>query len=219
MAAAKIDVFRSLAPLDPGRVVRGQYAGYRDLPDVATDSDTETLVALETRIDNRRWEGVPIFLRHGKRMAEGRRVVTVVLREPSMSMFEEHLGAGRSTRRDELVFEIGDPGGITINFQSKEPGASMLLGPAQLKFDYKSNFDPRCELEAYQRLLHDAMEGDQTLFTRARGIERLWEVADPLLVAPPPVERYEPGTWGPPSVDALITPNVWHLPDGRSSGT
>lgn len=215
MGSAKFDVFSALEPLDPKRVVRGQYSGYRGLDEVADDSDTETLVALETRIDNERWDGVPIYLRHGKRMPEGRRVVTVVLKEPSMAMFSEHLGASRATIGDKLVFEIGEPGGIVINFQTKEPGPSMLLGPAQLEFDYKSDFDPRCELEAYQRLLHDAMLGDHTLFTRAEGIERLWEVAAPLLAAPPPVELYEPGTWGPPSVDALITPNVWHLPDSQ----
>ena len=209
LADAKQAVFDALQPLDPARVVRGQYDGYRDADGVAADSDTETMVAVEARIDNARWDGVPIYLRTGKKMAQGRRVITLTLKEPPMEMFPEAAG----THADELVFEIGEPGSIRITFQSKEPGPTMTLGEAHLDFTYKQNFDPRCELEAYERLLHDAMLGDQTLFNRAEGIERLWEVSAPLLAAPQPVQPYSPGSWGPAAVDDLIGSNGWYLPD------
>ncbi len=212
MAEARQKVFNALELLDPAKVVRGQYVGYRESDQVADDSDTETLIALEARINNERWDGVPIYLRTGKRMPESRRVITVKLKQPTMDLFTEQIAAGRTTDGDELVFEIGEPGSIKVNFQSKEPGPAMVVGPAQLKFSYKQNFDPRCELEAYERLLHDAMMGDRTLFTRAEGIERLWQVAEPLLKSPPPVELYEPDTWGPDSVQGLVKPATWHLP-------
>ncbi len=209
LAEEKQRVFAALQPVDPARVVRGQYAGYRDLPKVADDSDTETMVALEVTIDNDRWAGVPILLRTGKELPEGRRVITLRLRQPEMEIFPRD---GRP-HGNEIVFEIAEPGGIRINFLSKEPGPSMVLGPAHLDLDYKSSFDPRCELEAYERLLHDAMLGDRTLFNRAEGIERLWEVAAPLLADPPPVQPYERGTWGPDAAVGLAGPAGWHLPE------
>lgn len=209
LATEKQQVFRALQPVDVAHVVRGQYAGYRDIPEVADDSDTETMVALRVEIDNDRWSGVPILLRTGKQLPQGRRVITLRLKQPPMNMFPrdgyDHGG--------EIVFEIGEPGGIRINFLAKEPGPSMVLGPAHFDFAYKTDFDPRCGLEAYQRLLHDAMLGDRTLFNRAEGIERLWEVAAPLLAAPPPVEVYRKGTWGPASAGGLAGPGGWHLPD------
>lgn len=205
--AEKQRVFDALVPLDPARVVRGQYDGYLDADGVAPGSDTETLVALEARIDNARWDGVPIFLRTGKRMPVGKRVITVKLQHPPMGMFD-----GDGTHGNELVFEIGEPGRIRVNFTAKEPGARMELGDAHMDFDYKQNFDPRCELEAYERLLHDAMLDEHMLFNRAEGIERLWEVSAPLLGAPPPVRTYAPGTWGPEGVAELIAPHHWQLP-------
>lgn len=210
LAAAKQEVFRSLQPIDPACVVRGQYDGYRDIAEVADDSDTDTLVALRVEIDNPRWAGVPILLRTGKRMPEGRRVVSLRLQDAPLHLFPEQ----EASPSDELVFEIGEPGSIRINFLSKEPGPTMALGPAHLDFVYGSSFNARCELEAYQRLLHDAMLGDRTLFNRAEGIERLWEVSAPLLDALPPVQPYEPGTWSPDGVADLAGPGGWHLPDG-----
>jgi glucose-6-phosphate 1-dehydrogenase len=205
--AEKQRVFDALQPLDPARVVRGQYDGYLDADGVAPGSGTETLVALEARIDNARWDGVPIFLRTGKRMPVGTRVITVKLQHPPMGMFD-----GNETHGNELVFEIGEPGRIRVNFTAKEPGARMELGDAHMEFDYKQNFDPRCELEAYERLLHDAMLDEHMLFNRAEGIERLWEVSAPLLDDPPPVRTYAPGTWGPEGVAELIAPHHWQLP-------
>ncbi len=208
LQAEKQRVFDALLPLDPARVVRGRYEGYLDADGVAPGSDTETMVALETRIDNARWDGVPIYLRTGKRMPMGKRVVILKLKRPPMTMFDD-----RDVHGDELVFEIGEPGHIRVNFVSKEPGVSMELGPARMDFDYKQSFDPRQELEAYERLLHDAMLNDHMLFNRAESIERLWEVSAPLLENPPPVKPYAPGTWGPSEVDdLLVPPHHWRLP-------
>jgi glucose-6-phosphate 1-dehydrogenase len=210
LAAEKQRVFDALLPLDPSRVVRGQYEGYRDIPAVADDSDTETLVAVEARIENERWDGVPFYLRTGKRMPEMRRVITLTLKHAPLHLFPEDVGA----RNDQLVFEIGEPGSIRIHFMSKEPGPAMVLGPAHFDFEYRKSFHARQELEAYERLLHDAMLGERMLFNRAEGVERLWEVSAPLLDAPPPVQPYAQDTWGPDGIDALVAPHSWYLPDG-----
>ncbi len=207
LGTEKQRVLDALQPLDPSRVVRGQYDGYRRSPDVADDSDTETMVALEARIDNARWDGTPIHLRTGKRLPVGRRVITLSLHRPPLHMFPRDVGA----HGDKIVFEIGEPGSIRVEFQSKEPGPSMILGGAHMDFLYKSNFDPTRELEAYERLLHDALLGDRTLFNQAASIERLWEVGAPLLAAPPPVQPYAQGTWGPAAVDELVAPHSWQV--------
>ena len=209
LAEAKLAVFDAIQPMDPAKVVRGQYDGYLSEPGVSPDSDTETFVALEVRIDNPRWSGVPFYLRTGKNLAQGRRVVTLAFRKPEHQLFDgDH-------RADVLSFEIAEPGALTLHLLAKEPGPHMTLGRAPLRFDYASATGERNELEAYQRLLHDAMTGDRTLFTRAPGIERLWEVAAPLLASPPPLHRYEPGSWGPDAVTDLVAPHHWHLPDAH----
>ena len=200
-----------MKPLDPSRVVRGQYEGYLSEDGVAPDSDTETFVALEVEIENWRWAGVPFFLRTGKQLPQGRRVVTIAFKEPALRMFPVANGFGPN----ELVFEIAEPGGISANFLAKVPGATMELGPASLDFHYEESFCTKNQLEAYERLIHDAMIGDATLFNRADGIERLWEIATPLLEGPHPVEPYAPGSWGPKSTYELVAPRRWHLPDGR----
>jgi glucose-6-phosphate 1-dehydrogenase len=208
LVAEKVKVFQAVRPLDPARVVRGQYDGYLDEPGVNAGSDTETFVALEAAIDSWRWAGVPFYLRTGKQLAQGRRVITIVFKEPVLRMFGEN-----GHRPNELVFEVAEPGAITVNFLAKQPGATMALGPARLDFRYEQSFCTENQLEAYERLIHDAMLGDRTLFTRADGIERLWEVATPLIESPPPVERYAAGSWGPDAVNDLIAPRTWHLPD------
>ncbi|NDE77877.1 MAG: glucose-6-phosphate dehydrogenase, partial [Chitinophagaceae bacterium] len=142
LAAEKQRVFDAMLPIDPARVVRGQYEGYRDIPGVAPDSDVETMIALEVAIENERWDGVPFYLRTGKRMPEGRRVITVHCKHAPMHLFPEADG----TRPDQMVFEIGEPGSIRVNFVSKAPGPRMLLGDAHLDFEYRKNFHPRDEL-------------------------------------------------------------------------
>jgi glucose-6-phosphate 1-dehydrogenase len=114
---------------------------------------------------------------------------------------------------NKLVIDLGEPGGITANFLAKVPGARMVLGSARMSFHYEDSFCIANQLEAYERLIHDAMVGDHTLFTRSDGIERLWEVAAPVLGDPPSVQPYAPGTWGPVAVHDFIAPHRWQLPE------
>jgi len=105
---------------------------------------------------------------------------------------------------------------IRIDFLAKDPGATMRLGAAELVFRYGDSFTVANQLEGYERLIHDAMLGDHTLFTRADGIERLWELSAPLLQRPPTAIPYSPGSWGPAAIDQLVAPHRWHLPDTDS---
>jgi glucose-6-phosphate 1-dehydrogenase len=212
----KAKVFDALKPLDVAHVVRGQYAGYRDERGVAAGSATETMAAVRAEIDNWRWAGVPFFLRSGKRLAASRQVITIGFHQPPLRMFpidRNHLPAGK---RNEIVIDFADPGAITVGFLAKEPGATMDLGAAEMTFRYADSFCADCGLEGYERLLLDAMLGDQSLFTRADGIERLWEISAPLLDNPPPIQPYAPGSWGPqPALDHLAAPYRWELTGGR----
>jgi glucose-6-phosphate 1-dehydrogenase len=210
----KNKVFRSLCPLDVRQVVRGQYEGYRDTPGVAKDSDTETFVALRCEVDNWRWAGVPFFLRTGKQMAESARIVSIAFREPPKSMFPAGSGVG-AQGPDHLTFDLADSARLSLSFYGKRPGPGMVLDKLSLQFALYETGHQDDALEAYERLIHDAMIGDQTLFTNAEGIERLWEVSSPLLEHPPPVLPYWRGSWGPDAMNQLVAPNAWRLPFER----
>ena len=205
----RVKAFHALRPLTPDCVVRGQYAGYRELEGVAPDSDTETFVAGRVFIDNWRWADVPFYFRSGKRMAEGRRVLTIVFKKPALSLFERAEVPTDSIDANHLTFDLGDPGSISASFLAKDPGWELDLTDARMDFHYDAGDGL---LEAYERLIHDALIGDKTLFTRADGIERLWEVVQPVLDDPPAVLPYEPGSWGPEAATELIAPRRWHLP-------
>jgi glucose-6-phosphate 1-dehydrogenase len=209
----KAKVFEALRLIDPRHVVRGQYRGYRSDPGVRADSDTETMVALRADVENWRWHGVPFFLRSGKCMAAGRQVITLGFHEPPLRMFRAHRQDIPAGRVNEIVIDFADPGSISVEFLAKVPGPELSLGQAKMVFSYKESFVTANALEGYERLILLAMIGDQSLFCRSDGIERLWEISTPLLENPPPVEPYEPGSWGPPSVEKLISPYRWHLPE------
>jgi len=208
----KNKVFRSLSPIEPHHVVRGQYTGYVDEPGVASRSETETFIALKCEIDNWRWAGVPFYLRTGKRMAEGSRIISIAFREPPRSMFPAGSGVG-AHGPDHLTFDLADASRLSLSFYGKRPGPGMRLDKQSLQFSLHENSDV---LEAYERLIHDAMSGDHTLFTTAEGIERLWELSTPLLDNPPPVRPYAPGSWGPNAIHQLIAPHAWRLPFERA---
>jgi len=211
----KNKVFRSMLPLDPNNVVRAQYAGYRAEKGVDPVSDTETFVALKCLIDNWRWAGVPFYLRTGKRMAEGQRIISIAFREPPKSMFPAGSGIG-SQGPDHLTFDLADASKVSLSFYGKRPGPGMRLDKLSLQFAMHDTGLIGDVLEAYERLILDAMRGDHTLFTTAEGIERLWEVSAPLLETPPPVRFYEPGSWGPKAIHQLIAPHAWRLPFERA---
>ena len=211
----KNKVFRSLLPLDPANVVRGQYAGYRGEDGVDPASDTETFIALKCLIDNWRWAGVPFYLRTGKRLAEGQRIISIAFREPPKSMFPAGSGVG-SQGPDHLTFDLADASKMSLSFYGKRPGPGMRLDKLSLQFAMHDTGLAGEVLEAYERLILDAMRGDHTLFTTAEGIERLWKVSEPLLEAPPPVRFYEPGSWGPKAIHQLVAPHAWRLPFERA---
>jgi glucose-6-phosphate 1-dehydrogenase len=204
-------VFDALRPIDVRHVVRGQYSGYRSEPGVPADSDTETMIALRVEVENWRWHGVPFFLRSGKCLAASRQVVTLGFHEPPLRMFRAHRRDAPMGRVNEIVIDFADPGSIAIEFMAKKPGPEMTLGATSMNFRYDESFAQSNALEGYERLILLAMLGDQSLFTRADGIERVWEISEPLLTDPPPVQPYERGSWGPKEVDKLIAPHRWHL--------
>jgi glucose-6-phosphate 1-dehydrogenase len=207
-------VFDSMSPLRPENVIRGQYAGYRDEDGVAADSDTETFVAIKAFVDNWRWEGVPFYLRSGKRLGESRHLLTIAYARPPRRMFPLDCNQiAESFGHDHLTFELGDPGSISASFLAKVPGPTIELGEAHMRFSYADTFGGTEEaLDAYERLIHDVMVGDRTLFSSSAAIERLWEISEPVLEQPPPAQVYEPGSWGPAEIDGLIAPRRWHLP-------
>jgi glucose-6-phosphate 1-dehydrogenase len=213
LRAEKAKVYDALKPIDVRHVVRGQYEGYRQEPGVAPDSQTETMVALKAEVDNWRWHGVPFFLRSGKSMGAGRQVITLGFHEPPLRMFKAHRKDVPDGRRNEIIIDFADPGSITAKFLAKEPGAETTLGNEKMIFKYADSFAAANALEGYERLILDAMLGDQALFTSSDGIQRLWEISEPLLQSPPPVEPYPRGSWGPASVSELIEPFRWHLPN------
>ena len=210
----KYKVFRSMLPIKPHDVVRGQYNGYRGEEGVSPESDTETFIALKCTIDNWRWAGVPFYLRTGKRLAEGQRIISIAFREPPKSMFPADSGVG-AQGPDHLTFDLADVSKMSLSFYGKRPGPGMRLDKLSLQFAMNDTGLVGEVLEAYERLILDAMRGDRTLFTNAEGIERLWEVSTPLLESPPPVRLYAPGSWGPNSMHQLIAPHAWRLPFER----
>jgi glucose-6-phosphate 1-dehydrogenase len=211
----KNKVFRSMLPIQPADVVRGQYIGYRGEEGVAAESDTETFIALKCSIDNWRWAGVPFYLRTGKKLAEGQRIISIAFREPPKSMFPEGSGIG-AHGPDHLTFDLADAAKTSLSFYGKRPGPGMRLDKHSLQFAMNDTGQISDVLEAYERLILDAMRGDHTLFTTAEGIERLWEVSVQLLESPPPVRTYSPGSWGPNAIHQLIAPHAWRLPFERT---
>jgi glucose-6-phosphate 1-dehydrogenase len=211
----KLKVFRSMRPLEPHNVVRGQYAGYRELDEVADDSDTETFVALKVEIDNWRWAGVPFFLRTGKKMAEGARIISIAFKEPPRTMFPQGSGVG-AAGPDHLTFDLADQSRMSLSFYGKRPGPGMKLEKLSMQFATHETGSSKAVLEAYERLIHDAMRGDHTLFTTAEGIETLWDVSHQLINDPPPVRGYAPGSWGPNAIHQLVAPHAWRLPFERT---
>jgi glucose-6-phosphate 1-dehydrogenase len=209
----KSKVFESMLPLKKDDLVFGQYEGYRDEKGVAKDSQTETFAAARVVIDNWRWSGIPFYLRTGKRMTEKRWAVTLAFREPPKQMFRqvEVRGPGRT----HLTMEMGPNEGIAVSFLAKVPGPSIEIAPARMEFRYAGSFGSEL-IEAYERLIHDALVGDRTLFTRCDGIERVWELVEKVIDDPPPIYPYPQGTWGPKEAEELIAPLRWHLPEEPS---
>jgi glucose-6-phosphate 1-dehydrogenase len=211
----KLKVFRSMQPIESHNVVRGQYLGYREHDEVSDDSDTETFIALKVEIDNWRWAGVPFFLRTGKKMAEGARIISIAFKEPPRTMFPQGSGVG-AAGPDHLTFDLADQSRMSLSFYGKRPGPGMKLEKLSMQFATHETGSSKGVLEAYERLIHDAMRGDHTLFTTAAGIEELWDKSSELVSSPPPVRMYAPGSWGPNAIHQLVAPHAWRLPFERA---
>jgi len=210
----KNKVFRCMLPIQPSDVVRGQYDGYRAEEGIDPESETETFIAMRCSIDNWRWADVPFYLRTGKRLAEGQRIISIAFREPPKSMFPANSGVG-AQGPDHLTFDLADSSKMSLSFYGKRPGPGMRLDKLSLQFAMHDTALAGDVLEAYERLILDAMRGDRTLFNTAEGIERLWQAAAPLLEAPPPVRIYAQGSWGPNAIHQLVAPRAWRLPFER----
>ena len=206
----KVKVFESIQPLSRHDVVYGQYEGYRDAPGVAADSRTETYAAAQIEIDNWRWADVPFLLRTGKAMAEDRQVVTLVFKRPPLALFPDMERLDQV--RDHLRLDLSGDGGVAVSFLSKVPGAGLHLGRARMAFSYGGAYHSAL-VGPYERLLLDALLGDRTLFTRADGVERTWELVQSVLDHPPETHRYPRGSWGPREADTLVAPRRWLLPE------
>jgi glucose-6-phosphate 1-dehydrogenase len=185
-------------------VVEGhEVPAYRDEERVAPESSVETFVALRAWIDNARWKGVPFFLRTGKCLPHRATEVAIALRESERQLFE---GAGIARLpAHHLALRIQPDEGISLVFRAKEPGPGMALDAVPMDFSYGGSFRTQ-SAEAYERLLYDAMAGDQTLFLREDAVERSWEIVRPVLDGSAPVHPYAAGTWGPSAADELIAP-------------
>jgi glucose-6-phosphate 1-dehydrogenase len=212
LAGEVLKLFESMQPLKPEFVVRGQYEGYRDEDGVDPGSQTETFIAAKVMIDNWRWSGVPFYLRTGKRMAESRSSVTLAFRDPPKEMFRSAPVDWLDQDHLTLLMGPGTEEGISITFLAKKPGPDIELAPAQMVFRYEGSFGSDL-IGAYERLLHDALIGDRTLFTRGDGIERTWELVGDVLEKPPPLHGYKKGSWGPRDAMELIAPRRWHFPE------
>jgi glucose-6-phosphate 1-dehydrogenase len=199
----QVKVFRAIRPLSPDDLVRGQFEGYRKEAGVAPDSDVETFAAVRLHVDSWRWDGVPFFIRAGKCMPTSTTEVMVSLKRPPL----RRLGPQET---NHLRFRLSPEVIIALGARIKKSGEHMVSEPTELKMVHQTDGD---EMEAYERLLGDAMAGDATLFSRQDGVEAAWSIVDPILGNATPVHEYEKGTWGPP--DAVrLTADVggWHVP-------
>ena len=199
----QVKVFRTIPPLNPANIVRGQFDGYREEKGVAPHSDVETFAAVRLEIDSWRWAGVPFLIRAGKNLPVTATEVFVKLRKPPLSKMG---GDGRNYFR----FRLGPDIELSLGGRVKRPGPMMVPMPVELSaVKYTSND----EMDAYQRLLTDAMRGDQLLFVRQDAVEAAWAIVDPILGDCCPTEMYQPGTWGPPDARELAADiGGWHDP-------
>lgn len=219
----KIQLWRSILPMSPEQVaertVRGQYGagnvagepapGYREEPNVAADSHTPTYAALELRIENWRWAGVPFYLRTGKRMARQVTEIAVHFKRPPQALFAG-LPEDRITR-NVIALRIQPNEGINLAFGAKLPGSEMQTAMVGMDFCYQSAFNGRLP-SAYETLLLDVMRGNATLFTRRDGVEAQWRLMDPIQSAwerqpPPSLPNYAAGGDGPAAADQLLARN------------
>jgi glucose-6-phosphate 1-dehydrogenase len=202
-------VLRTVRPLSVDHVVRGQFRGYRDEPGVAKDSYMATYAALRLYVDSWRWQGVPFYVRAGKSLATTCTEVMVELKNPPQVVFKEPA----PKMGNYLRFRLSPKVMIALGARVKEPGERMIGAPSELCFTEGAEQDVRVRMDAYERLLGDAMLGDATLFARQDVVEAAWAIVDPVIHGPSPMYEYDAGSWGPPEAERLVEEvGGWNTP-------
>jgi glucose-6-phosphate 1-dehydrogenase len=200
----KVKVLKAIPPLESKNVIRGQFNGYRKEKGVAPDSDVETFAAVQLEIDSWRWKGVPFYIRAGKCLPVTCAEVVVTFRKPP-TMFEEF-----NLESNHFRFRISPEVTSALSINAIAPGEETVAQTTEMVATTHPSAE---EMDAYARLLADAMEGDATLFAREDYVEEAWRIVDPVLKAGTPVFQYEQGTWGPSEVDDKISPpGGWQNP-------
>ena len=199
-------VLRTVRSLDTAHMVRGQFRGYRDEPGVAKDSYIGTYAAMKLWIDSWRWAGVPFFVRAGKTLHKTVTEVVVELKTPPQVVFQEPA----FSKGNYVRFRLGPDVQIAIGARAKRAGDGMAGRPVELAVVQQNTGD---EMDAYERLLGDAMDGDATLFARYDTVEAAWRIVENVIHGPSDLWEYEPGSWGPPQADKLVADvGGWHIP-------
>ncbi len=196
---AQVALFRSVVEADPAHYVRGQHDGYRGIDGVAADSTTETYAALRIEIENWRWSGVPFFIRTGKRLPTTQTELRLVFKHPPRLGFFG--AAGHRPEPNQLVVKLDPSTGVRVVVDARR---TDVAGAAPIELDMEFAAEGGEGPTPYEVLLHAAMNGDSTRFARQDGVEETWRIMQPLLEAPPPVDTYAPGSWGPAAADALV---------------
>jgi glucose-6-phosphate 1-dehydrogenase len=205
----KSRLLKSIKPLTPKQIVRGQFKGYRDEDGVAKDSSVETFAAVRLHVDSWRWSGVPFVIRAGKCLPITATEVLVEFRRPPQIVFDEP----KSGDPNGVRFALSPDVAIALRARAKVPGEELVGEDVEL---LARHHHPD-EMPPYERLIGDAMRGDPTFFAREDGVQAAWKVVDPILDDATPVHPYEQGTWGPAEADALIDgADSWHAPTGSA---
>ncbi len=200
-----VRVFKSIRTLSPQNLVRGQYAGYQQEEGVAPDSSVETFAAVRFEIDSWRWSGVPFYVRVGKNLPVSATEVLIEFRDPPQVMFSEP----EPDMSNYLRFRLSPDVKIVLGARAKMPGEAMLGENVELLARHQVSD----EMEPYERLLGDALNGDATLFARQDGVEEAWRVVEPILGSLTPVHEYTLGSWGPNEANSILnSDDVWHNP-------
>jgi glucose-6-phosphate 1-dehydrogenase len=199
----KVKVLRAIAPLAESNLVRGQFKGYLNEKGVAPNSQTETFAALKLEINSWRWQGVPFYIRAGKNLPVTCTEIMGRFRKPPSVL------PANEIKENHLRFRVSPDVTIALGMTVMAPGDDMTFTTAEM---LASRHPSAEEMDAYERVLGDAMEGDATLFARQDYVEEAWRIVDPALKAATPVYQYEPGTWGPNEVRRVTPPGGWHNP-------
>ena len=199
-----VKVLKAIAPIEEKAIVRGQFRGYQSESGVAGGSRTETFAALKLEVNSWRWQGVPFYIRAGKQMPVTCTEILVRLRRPPDVYHADSLEQNHIRMR--ISPDVGVALGMMVMKADKDSEGQAVEMVA-------SHHPEATEMDAYERVLGEAIAGDTTLFAREDYVEEAWRIVDPVLRADTPVYEYEPGTWGPPEASQLILPRGgWHAP-------